>query len=123
MQVFSSNHEDVHSIRHFLRNTQKKFGIIQIKYRRRTAVHKKEKELMMVSGNLTLAVFSGSNIPAAVLDGGVIFSIKTRFSRGIKRLAILLLQERLKSIRKGHNRLQGLAQMLIGFKKRIKFQI
>lgn len=37
---------------------------------------------------LTLVVFSGSKIPALVLDGGIIFSIKTRFKDGIRRLAI-----------------------------------
>jgi hypothetical protein len=37
---------------------------------------------------ITLVAFSGSKIPAWVLDGGTIFSTKTRFSRGIKRFAI-----------------------------------
>jgi len=36
----------------------------------------------------TLVAFSGSKIPALVLTGGTTFSIKTRFSSGIKRLAI-----------------------------------
>ena len=37
---------------------------------------------------ITWAVFSGSKIPALVLDGGTIFSTKMRFRVGIRRFAM-----------------------------------
>lgn len=43
---------------------------------------------MTKDGNKTWLVFSGSKIPAFVLDGGRIFSTKTLFREGIKRFAM-----------------------------------
>lgn len=43
---------------------------------------------MKKDGNKTWLVFSGSKIPAFVLDGGTIFSTKTLFREGIKRFAM-----------------------------------
>lgn len=50
--------------------------------------------MQLQNEQITLLVFSGRRIPAVVFDGGVIFSTKTRFRSGIKRLAISLREER-----------------------------
>lgn len=36
-------------------------------------------------------MLSGSKIPAVVFDGGIIFSINTRFRQGIRRFAIFYI--------------------------------